>query len=131
MEQKTINLAAELQAENEDDLFNTLTAISDIAERLANNRTKKKTEANRMNKNYGLTGKTVKAKFNGGDSDAYPWQGMAVPVLITGEYENFLVGEVLPHYAPHGCGLSHTYPITICKHDIEIGDMIINGGTIK
>ena len=86
MEQKTIDLAAELQAENEDDLFNTLTAISDIAERLANNRTKKKTEANRMNKNYGLTGKTVKAKFNGGDSDAYPWQGMAVPVLITGEY---------------------------------------------
>ena len=84
MEQKTIDLAAELQAENEDDLFNTLTAISDIAERLANKRTKKKTEANRMNKNYGLTGKTVKAKFNGGDSDAYPWQGMAVPVLITG-----------------------------------------------
>ena len=62
MEQKTIDLAAELQAENEDDLFNTLTAISDIAERLANKRTKKTTEANRMNKNYGLTGKTVKAK---------------------------------------------------------------------
>ena len=46
MEQKTIDLAAELQAENEDDLFNTLTAISDIAERLANNRTKKKKEDN-------------------------------------------------------------------------------------
>lgn len=131
MEQKTIDLAAELQAENEDDLFNTLTAISDIAERLANKRTKKTTEANRMNKNYGLTGKTVKAKFKGGDSDAYPWQGMAVPVLITGEYENFLVGEVLPHYAPHGFGLSHPYPITICKHDIQIGEMIINGGSIK
>ena len=84
-----------------------------------------------MYEHYGLTGKTVKAKFKGGDSDAYPWQGMAVPVLITGEYDNFLVGEVLPHYAPHGFGLSHPYPITICKHDIEIGEMIINGGTIK
>ena len=131
MKQKTIGLAAKLEAESEDDLFNTLTAISDTAGRLAKKRTRKKTEANWMNKNYGLTGKTVKVKFRGGDSDAYPWQNMEVPVLITGEYENFLVGEVLPHYAPHGSGLSHPYPITICKHDIQIGEMIINGGAIR
>ena len=73
-----------------------------------------------MNKNYGLTGKTVKAKFNGGDSDAYPWQGMAVPVLITGEYENFLVGEVLPHYAPHGFGLSHDPTENLEFYDAEM-----------
>ena len=84
-----------------------------------------------MYKHYGLTGQTVKVKLKNGDSDRYPWQGMTVPVLITGEYENFLVGEVLPHYAPHGFGLSHPYPITICKHDIQIGEMIINGGSIR
>lgn len=44
MEQKTIDLAAELQAENEDDLFNTLTAISVIAKRLAKKMTTTKTE---------------------------------------------------------------------------------------
>ena len=84
-----------------------------------------------MSKMYGLTGETVKVKFKKGDSDAYPWQGVAVPVLITGEYENFLVGMVLPHIAPHGFGLSHPYPVTIDKHDIQIGEMIINGGSIR
>ena len=38
-----------------------------------------------MNKHYGLTGETVKVKLKNGDSDRYPWQGMTVPVLITGE----------------------------------------------
>ena len=84
-----------------------------------------------MYKHYGLTGETVKVKFKRGDSDAYPWQGITVPVLITGEFENFLVGEVLPHYAPNGFGLSVPYPITINKQDIMIGEMIINGGSVK
>ena len=84
-----------------------------------------------MNKYYGLTGQTVNMRFKKGDSDAYPWLGLTVPVEITGEYENFLVGEVLPHYAPNGFGLSIPYPITISKHDIVIGEMIINGGSIK
>lgn len=84
-----------------------------------------------MSKNYGLTGETVMVKLKRGSSDAYPWQGMAVPVLITGEYENFFVGEVLPHYSPNGFGLSHPYPITIDKHDVLIGEMIINGGSIR
>ncbi len=82
-------------------------------------------------KHYGLTGKTVKVKLKKGHSEAYPWQGKAVPVLITGEYDNFLSGTVLPHYAPHGFGLSKPYPITIHKHDILIGEMIINGGAVK
>lgn len=84
-----------------------------------------------MYKNYGLVGKTIKVKFKKGDSDAYPWQGQSVPVLITGEYPNFLVGTVLPHMAPHGFGLSHPYPITIHKHDIQIGEMILDGGKIR
>ena len=84
-----------------------------------------------MYKHYGLTGETVKVKFKRRDSDAYPWQCRTVPVLITGEFENFLVGEVLPHYAPNGFGLSVPYPITINKQDIMIGEMIINGGSVK
>ena len=44
MEQKTINLAAELQAEDEEDLVNTLIAISVIAKRLAKKMTTMKTE---------------------------------------------------------------------------------------
>ena len=44
MEQKTINLAAELKAEDEEDLVNTLIAISVIAKRLAKKMTTTKTE---------------------------------------------------------------------------------------
>lgn len=44
MEQKTINLAAELQVEDEEDLVNTLIAISVIAKRLAKKMTTMKTE---------------------------------------------------------------------------------------
>ena len=134
MKQKTIGSAAELQTERDDDLINTLMEISVIARRLANHKTTKiiKTmEDKYMYKHYGLTGETVTIKLKQRDSDRYPFQGMTVSVLITGEYENFLVGEVLPHYAPHGFGLSHPYPITICKHDIQIGKMIINGGAIR
>jgi hypothetical protein len=83
-----------------------------------------------MYRNYGLTGKTVKVKFTGRDADAYPWQGQTIPVRITGEYENFLVGEVLPHISPNGFGLSEPYPITIDKHDVQVGEMILNGGAI-
>lgn len=84
-----------------------------------------------MYKHYGLIGETIKVKFKKGDSDAYPWQGMTVPVRIIGEYDAFLVGEVLPHLAPNGFGLSHPYTITIDKHDIQIGEMIINGGKVR
>lgn len=84
-----------------------------------------------MQKHYGLIGEVVNMKFKHGDSATYPWQSKTVPVLITGEYENFLVGEVLPHIAPLGFGLSHPYPICVDKHDIAIGEMIINGGAIR
>lgn len=135
MNQKTIVASAEQDAQVDEELIDTLITISVIAKRLAKqmskNEPKCQKEETHMNKCYGLVGKTIKVKFKKGDSDAYPWQGQAVPVLITGEYENFLVGTVLPHHAPHGFGLSIPYPITIDKHDIQIGEMIINGGAIR
>lgn len=84
-------------------------------------------------KHYGLTGQTVKAKHKNGDTDAYPWHGIAVPILITAEYPRFLIGTVLPHHAPKGSGsfgLSHPYTVTLDKHDIHVGVIIIEGGTI-
>lgn len=84
-----------------------------------------------MNRTYGLTGKTVKVAHKNKDTDAYPWNGIAVPILITAEYPTFLVGMVLPHYAPHGFGLSHPYRVTLDKHDIQLGVIILNGGAIK
>ena len=87
-----------------------------------------------MSKNYGLTGKTVKVKHKAGHTDAYPWNGIAVPILITGEYPTFLVGTVLPHHAPKGVGsfgLSRPYTVTLNKHDVAIGVIIIDGGAIR
>ena len=87
-----------------------------------------------MSRNYGLTGKTVKVKHKAGHTDAYPWNGIAVPILITGEYPTFLVGTVLPHHAPKGVGsfgLSRPYTVTLNKHDVAIGVIIIDGGAIR
>ena len=41
-----------------------------------------------MSRDYGLTGKTVKVSHKAGHTDAYPWNGIAVPILIIGEYPN-------------------------------------------
>ena len=84
-----------------------------------------------MQKHFGLVGNTIKVKCTDKNSECYPWQGINVPVLITAEYELFLVGKVLPHHAPHGFGLSKPYPVTIDKHDIRTGEMIINGGELR
>ena len=81
-----------------------------------------------MYEHYGLTGKTVKAKHKHGDTDSYPWDGISVPVLITAEYPMFLVGTVLPHHTPRGLGLSNPYTVTLNKHDILLGVIIIEGG---
>ena len=84
-----------------------------------------------MNKMYGLTGETVKAKLKRGTSDAYPWEGMEVPIKITAEYPNFLVGTVLSHKQPKGFRTSQEYTVTLDKHDIATGEMILNGGSIR
>ena len=83
------------------------------------------------NKHYGLVGKTVKVKDRLIKGGAYPWEGCEVPVLITAEYPSFLLGTVLPHRNPRGFGTSRPYPITIDKHEIYIGNMILNGGKVK
>ena len=83
-----------------------------------------------MHKNYRLTGFTVDVKLKAGTSDAYPWMGATVPVKIIKEYPTFLAGIVLPHKNPRGWDTSHPYPITIDKHDVATGIMIINGGAI-
>lgn len=84
-----------------------------------------------MYKTYGLTGETVMVKFKDGDSAVYPWQGREVPVLVVNEYETFLTVMVLPHRALKGYRISKPYPRTILKHDILIGELIINGGEIR
>lgn len=69
-----------------------------------------------MTKNYGLTGQTVTVKRKSGESAEYP---------------SFLVGTVLPHRHPEGFKESYPYTTTINKHDIQIGEMIVNGGAIR
>ena len=81
-----------------------------------------------MYKHYGLMGKTIKARHKQKGTDAYPWNGIAVPIKITREYPTFLIGVVLPHKAPMGIGSSLPYRISIHKHDIQLGTIIIEGG---
>ncbi|MCR5488364.1 MAG: hypothetical protein K6F35_12705 [Lachnospiraceae bacterium] len=83
-----------------------------------------------MRKHYGITGQTVKAKSERSGADVYPWDGLTVPVKITAEYPAFLVGTVLPHFHPGGFGPSRPYTATISKHDVAVGEMILNGGAI-
>lgn len=81
-----------------------------------------------MYENYGLTGKTIHVKHRLGHTDAYPWNNIAVPVLITEEHPLFLVGTVLPHHAPMGFAISQPYNVTLDKHDLKAGNLIIVGG---
>lgn len=84
-----------------------------------------------MHEFYGLTGKTVKVKHKHGHTDAYPWYNIAVPVLIIEEHPRFLVGTVMPHFAPGGFGKSLPYNVTLDKHDISVGVIIIEGGKTR
>ena len=82
-------------------------------------------------KHYGLAGKTVKVKQKTPVGSPLPWDGLEVTVKITDEYPSYLIGEVMPHRHPGGFGISQPYRVTIKKHDIFTGEMIINGGTIR
>lgn len=84
-----------------------------------------------MYRRYGLIGKTITLKRASGESAAYPWGRLEIPVRIDEEYATFLKGTVLSHKHPRGFGPSKEYPITIDKHDVLIGEMIINGGEIR
>lgn len=76
----------------------------------------------------GLKGKTIKVRHKQGHTDEYPWNGIAVPVKVTEEYPNFYVGTVLPHHALGGFGVSTPYTVTLDKHDLKTGILIIEGG---
>lgn len=109
------------------ELAEVLSVISVISKRLAKKvRENQKSKGdNDMEMNDRLTGETVKVKHTKGDTDAYPWSGIAVPILITKEYPKFFIGTVLPHYAPSGFGISKPYTVTLDKHDIKTGVIII------
>ena len=80
---------------------------------------------------YGLSGQTITIKKKTKNTDVYPWSYAQQKAKVIAEYPLFLVIEILPHKHPLGFGLSFPYRCTICKHDVQIGEFIINGGTIK
>ncbi len=80
-----------------------------------------------MFKHYGLAGKQIKVRHKNGHVPAYPWNGIAVPVLVIEEHPGYLAGLVLKHQAPGGFGPSIPYRINLNKFDIEHGVFIIEG----
>ena len=77
----------------------------------------------RTERRRSLTGQTVQMIQKGNGSN--PWKGCLVPVQITGEYPTYLTGTVLPHNNPDGWGVSSPYQITIDKHSLLTGDVVI------
>lgn len=55
--------------------------------------------------------------------DSYVWGEMYMPIVVTHEYPNFFVCEVLPNRHPHGFGMSQPYRMTIDKFDLDHGLM--------
>lgn len=113
----------------EAELVETLSAISVIAKGLS----KKVTETHRSKGEKCMKKKcekTLKARHKYGQTDAYPWHGIAVPIQIIEEHPRFFVARVLRHHAPGCFGISVPYNVTLDKHDIEVGIIIIEGGTI-
>lgn len=82
-------------------------------------------------KNYGLEGQTIKVSRKAGESDAYPWGYAEQDMKVEKETPYFLLCTVLKHLNPHGFGPSKPYRTTLHKHDIQAGNFIINGGSIK
>ena len=56
---------------------------------------------------------------------AYPFREIKVPIRITGDYPAFLTAVALPHKNPEGFAPSLPYPITIDKHELRLGIMVI------
>ena len=82
-------------------------------------------------KYYGLKpGTTLYAKRKSSLGIIYPWGDEEVPVRVEAEYPNFIVVTVLPHRSLKSFGMSEQYRTTFHKHDIMLGDIILNGGAI-
>ena len=73
---------------------------------------------------YGLTGQTIKVRAREDSTHYFTWGSAQIPVLVTGEYPDFMTGTVLPHINPVTGKESHPYPVTIHKHDIITLDII-------
>lgn len=85
-----------------------------------------------MFKHYGLAGQTVKVRRKRlAETDCEPWAYGEQDMRIEAEYDNYLLSTVLPHSNPQGMGLSKPYHATIHKHDIQSGEILINGGAIR
>ncbi len=85
-----------------------------------------------MFKHYNLTGQTVKVKRKTQKAtDEEPWAYTEQKMKIVAEYPTFLRAVVLPHMNPKGFDVSHPYMTCLHKHDIECGDIIMNGGAIR
>ncbi len=85
-----------------------------------------------MFKHYGLTGETVKVRRKRlGETKEEPWAYAEQNMKIEAEYPCFLVATVLPHKNPQGFALSKPYTVSIHKHDIQCGDVLLNGGAIR
>ena len=82
-------------------------------------------------KHYGLEGQTISVKRKAGESDAYPWGYAEQEMKVEKETPYFLSCTVLPHRNPHKFKTSRPYRTTLHKHDIQAGNIIINGGSIK
>lgn len=93
-------------------------------------------------KDYGLRGKTIivskkkkkEPSFNETADSSDPWSYGPQEAKVIAETPYFIVVTILPHYNPHGLGLSSPYSTSLHKHDIMTGDAIIkrtDGTTIR
>lgn len=71
-------------------------------------------------KNYGLKGKMIKVKWK--DAPHYIWNNIWMPAMVIDETDKFIRCEVLPHVNPNGLFMSETYPLTINKMALELGE---------
>lgn len=84
-------------------------------------------------KHYGFKpGTELRAKSRSAVNETFPWDGQEVPIRIEKEYPCFITATVLPHFHRNGgLSTSRPYPVTLHKHDIMAGEILLNGGTIK
>ena len=84
-------------------------------------------------KYYGFKpGTELKARSRSAIGETFPWEGQEVPIRIEKEYPCFISATVLPHFHKGGAlGISIPYPVSIHKHDIMTGEILLNGGSIR
>lgn len=87
-----------------------------------------------MFRHYGLAGQVIKVKKKHPaslESKTDPWAYAQQSMRVEMETPYFLSCTVLPHRHPLGLSMSTPYRVTLHKHDIQSGEIIINGGAIK